>query len=132
MGRTCTRTTLANTSSGSRPGKRTDGPSASRPSASSCAGGVVAPGTPLRADAYHNVAPQGVVASNKDDAWCAAHMTRPMTFIEAHSAPLDLVVFEGPDGALPARWKGGAFISTHGSWDRMPSTGSKVVWLAAR
>jgi glucose/arabinose dehydrogenase len=93
------------------------------------AGGVVAPGTPLRADAYHNIPPQGIVPSNKDDAWCAAHMTRPMGFIEAHSAPLDLVVFDGPDGALPARWKGGAFISTHGSWDRVPSTGYKVVWM---
>jgi glucose/arabinose dehydrogenase len=93
------------------------------------AGEVVAPGTPLRADAYHNIPPQGVVASNKDEAWCAAHMTRPMSFIEAHSAPLDLVVFDGPDGALPARWKGGAFISSHGSWDRAPSTGYKVVWM---
>ncbi len=93
------------------------------------AGAVVAAGTPLHADAYHNIPPQGLVASNKDDAWCAAHMTRPMSFIEAHSAPLDIVVFDGPDGALPARWKGGAFVSTHGSWDRVPSTGYKVVWI---
>ena len=56
-------------------------------------------------------------------------MTAPMSFVEAHSAPLDVVVFDGPDGALPARWKGGAFISMHGSWDRVPSTGHKVVWL---
>lgn len=28
-----------------------------------------------------------------------------------------------------ASWRGGAFISLHGSWDRKPSTGFKVVWL---
>ena len=65
-------------------------------------GAVVPPGTPLQADAYRNVPLQGIVSSNKDDAWCAAHMTRPMSFIEAHSAPLDIVIFDGPDGALPA------------------------------
>src|SRR5262249_38613920 len=69
------------------------------------------------------------VPSNKDDAWCAAHMTRPMTFVAAHAAPLDLAFDDGPDGALPGRWKGGMFISMHGSWDRVPSTGHKVVWL---
>src|SRR5262249_37895701 len=26
-----------------------------------------------------------------DDTWCAAHSTRPSTFVQAHSAPLDIV-----------------------------------------
>jgi glucose/arabinose dehydrogenase len=90
---------------------------------------MVPAGTPLHADAYFDFFPQHLVASNKDDGWCEAHMTKPMSFIEAHSAPLDVTIFEGPDGALPARWKGGAFVSMHGSWDRLPSTGSKVVWF---
>jgi glucose/arabinose dehydrogenase len=92
-------------------------------------GGLVPPGTPLHAEAYKDLPFNRLVESAKDDAWCQAHMTRPMSFIEAHSAPLDIVVDEGPDGALPARWRGGAFISTHGSWDRNPSTGYKVVWM---
>jgi glucose/arabinose dehydrogenase len=92
-------------------------------------GDVVPAGAPLHADAFYDYFPQHLVSSNKDDAWCAAHMTRPMSFVEAHSAPLDVVIFEGPDGALPARWKGGAFVSSHGSWDRSPSTGSKIVWF---
>ncbi len=92
-------------------------------------GEVTPAGSRLHADAYRNMPLQGIVDSTKNDAWCAAHMTWPMSLIEAHSAPLDLVVFEGPDGALPSRWKGGAFISTHGSWDRVPSTGHKVIWL---
>jgi glucose/arabinose dehydrogenase len=92
-------------------------------------GGVVPAGTLLHADAMYDYLPQHLVSSNKDDAWCAAHMTRPMSFVEAHSAPLDVAIFDGPDGALPARWKGGAFVSSHGSWDRLPSTGAKVVWF---
>jgi glucose/arabinose dehydrogenase len=92
-------------------------------------GAVVPAGTPLHADAFYDFFPQRLVPSNKDDAWCAAHMTKPMSFVEAHSAPLDVAVVEGPDGALPARWKGGAFVSSHGSWDRSPSTGYKVVWF---
>ncbi len=93
------------------------------------AGKVIAPGTQLRAVAMHNFFPQFLVESNKEDAWCEAHATRPMSFLQAHTAPLDVVVFDGPDGALPARWKGGAFIAMHGSWDRVPSTGYKVVWM---
>ncbi len=92
-------------------------------------GAVIPAGMPLHAEEYYDHFPQHLVTSNKDDAWCSAHMTKPMSFVEAHSAPLDVVIFEGPDGALPARWKGGAFVSTHGSWDRTPSTGYKVVWF---
>lgn len=92
-------------------------------------GRMVPAGTPLHADAFFNFFPQHLVRSNKDDAWCQAHMTQPMTFLEAHSAPLDVTIFEGPAGALPARWRGGAFVSLHGSWDRLPSTGAKVVWV---
>jgi glucose/arabinose dehydrogenase len=94
-------------------------------------GAVVALGTQLKADAMNNTFPQVLVEGNKDDAWCAAHATRPMSLLEAHSAPLDVVVYEGGPGSrgLPDRWRGGAFISLHGSWDRKPSTGFKVVWL---
>jgi glucose/arabinose dehydrogenase len=92
-------------------------------------GAVVPAGTPLHADAYYDFFPQHLVKSNKQDTWCSAYMAKPMSFVEAHSAPLDIAIFEGPDGALPARWKGGAFVSCHGSWDRTPSTGYKVVWF---
>jgi glucose/arabinose dehydrogenase len=92
-------------------------------------GAVVPVGTQLKTDAMNNVFPQLLVESSKDDAWCAAHATRPMSLVEAHSAPLDVVIDEGPPGGLPERWRGGAFISLHGSWDRHPSTGYKVVWL---
>ena len=32
--------------------------------------------------------------SGLDDAWCAQHSTPPATFIQAHSAPLDIVFFD--------------------------------------
>jgi glucose/arabinose dehydrogenase len=92
-------------------------------------GELVPPGTMLKTVAMNNVFPQVLVESNKDDAWCAAHATRPMSLIEAHSAPLDVVIHDGSGGGLPDRWKGGAFVSLHGSWDRKPSTGFKVVWF---
>lgn len=84
------------------------------------AAGLVPPGTQL----YNN--DFGV----HDDAWCAANSSKPATFIQAHSAPLDITFFDmQPKGALPERWRGGAFVSLHGSWDRAPATGYKVVWI---
>ena len=80
---------------------------------------VVAPGTQLQ--------PTGGV---HDDAWCLANSSPPTTFIQAHSAPLDLVFFDRqPKGGMPDRYRGGAFVALHGSWDRSPNTGYKVIWI---
>lgn len=82
---------------------------------------VVPPGTQLI-----NVSYPG---NPHDDAWCAAQSSPPTTFVQAHSAPLDLTFFDNqPKGALPEKWRGGAFIALHGSWNRSPATGYKVVW----
>lgn len=82
------------------------------------AGQVVPPGTQL---------PYGTV---HDEAWCAANSSPPSTFVQAHSAPLDIVFFDDqPRGGLPDRFRGGAFVALHGSWDRSPATGYKVVWI---
>lgn len=65
-----------------------------------------------------------------DDAWCATNSTRPATFTQAHSAPLDITFFDDhPRGALPERYRGGAFVALHGSHNRSPATGYKVVWI---
>jgi glucose/arabinose dehydrogenase len=86
-------------------------------------GPLLAPGTQIRDEAWAT----GVI----DDAWCAANSLPPTTFIQAHSAPLDLLFFDRqPTGALPERWRGGAFIALHGSWNREGQpTGYKVVWM---
>lgn len=65
-----------------------------------------------------------------DDAWCEANSERPAAFVQAHSAPLDIVFFDNqPRGALPDSYRGGAFVALHGSWNRGPATGYKVVWV---
>ena len=58
----------------------------------------------------------------------------------AHSAPLDIKFFYPPSanscitsnepnewGSFPCSWNGTALVSFHGSWDRTPPTGYKVV-----
>ncbi len=92
-------------------------------------GRVIPPGTRLRADAASQNPLAATARSNKDDAWCRDHTTPPLTFLQAHSSPLGITFLDRSDGVLPARWRGGAFIALHGSWDRSPSTGHKVIWL---
>jgi glucose/arabinose dehydrogenase len=62
-----------------------------------------------------------------DDAWCEENADAPLTFLTAHSAPLDLTFHESTLGALPDAWQGGAFVTQHGSWNTMPSVGHRVV-----
>jgi glucose/arabinose dehydrogenase len=82
---------------------------------------VIAPGTQLA-----NVGSP----SPKDDNWCATNSSQPATFIQAHSAPLDITFFDvQPTGSLPEKYRGGAFVALHGSWNRSPATGYKVIWI---
>ncbi len=45
-----------------------------------------------------------------------------------HVAPLGLVFYRG--SLLPPRYAGGAFIGQHGSWNRKPRSGYKVIFVA--
>jgi glucose/arabinose dehydrogenase len=54
-------------------------------------------------------------------------VTVPDVLIQAHSAPLQIAFYEGAD--FPAEYKGSAFVTFHGSWNRAQSTGYKVVRL---
>jgi glucose/arabinose dehydrogenase len=45
-----------------------------------------------------------------------------------HVAPLGLAFYEGK--LLPSRYANGAFIGEHGSWNRRPRSGYKVVFVA--
>ncbi len=47
--------------------------------------------------------------------------------LSSHVAPLGLVF--GTSTSLPAAYQGGAFVSEHGSWDRSPLNGYKVVYV---
>lgn len=90
---------------------------------------LILPGTKLHA-AWSSQNPlANTTESSHDDAWCGLHADAPLTFMQAHSSPLGITFFDGPDGVLPARFRGGAFVALHGSWDRTPSTGYKVIWV---
>jgi len=45
----------------------------------------------------------------------------------SHVAPLGLAFYTG--SALPPRFQGGAFVGLHGSWNRKPLSGYKVVYV---
>jgi glucose/arabinose dehydrogenase len=45
----------------------------------------------------------------------------------AHTACLGLVFYEG--NLLPKRFTGGAFVGEHGSWNRQPRSGYKVIFV---
>ncbi len=54
----------------------------------------------------------------------------PDTLIQAHSAPLGMVVYQAPAGArhaFPKEYEGDVFLALHGSWNRGIRTGYKVV-----
>jgi glucose/arabinose dehydrogenase len=53
--------------------------------------------------------------------------TLPDVLMQAHSAPLQIVFYEGDD--FPVAYKGSAFVTLHGSWNRAQRTGYKVVRL---
>jgi glucose/arabinose dehydrogenase len=47
--------------------------------------------------------------------------------LSSHVAPLGLAMYSGSE--LPESYRGGAFVGEHGSWDRTPLNGYKVVFV---
>ncbi|MFL5099448.1 MAG: PQQ-dependent sugar dehydrogenase, partial [Xanthobacteraceae bacterium] len=56
-----------------------------------------------------------------------AKAIKPDYALGSHVAPLGLVFAEGD--AVPQSWRGGAFIGQHGSWNRKPLSGYKVIFV---
>ena len=56
-----------------------------------------------------------------------ARATRPDYALGAHTASLGLTFGEGD--LFPARYRGGAFIGQHGSWNRTPRNGYEVIFV---
>lgn len=54
----------------------------------------------------------------------------PSVLIQAHSAPLGIVFYEG--AMFPKAYRGNAFVALHGSWNRSRRTGYKVVSIPFR
>jgi glucose/arabinose dehydrogenase len=61
------------------------------------------------------------------DAWCrdTTRVVPPVALLPAHTAPLDMVFYTGR--SFPAEIVGDAVVSLHGSWNRQPPIGYKVV-----
>jgi glucose/arabinose dehydrogenase len=57
----------------------------------------------------------------------ASRVTVPDVLIQPHSAPLQIAFYDGAQ--FPPAWRGSAFVSLHGSWNRGKRTGYKVVRL---
>jgi glucose/arabinose dehydrogenase len=49
----------------------------------------------------------------------------PDTLLQSHTAPLCITFYEGKQ--FPAEYRGDAFVTSHGSWNRSHRTGYKVV-----
>jgi glucose/arabinose dehydrogenase len=47
--------------------------------------------------------------------------------LSSHVAPLGMTFYTGTN--LPPNYRGGAFVGEHGSWDRSPLNGYKVVFV---
>lgn len=56
-----------------------------------------------------------------------ARAVTPDYALGAHTAPLGLMFYTGQ--AFPAAWRGGAFVAQHGSWNRTPRAGYKVIYV---
>ena len=70
---------------------------------------------------YENRVPNPEYA---DPARCV-NTVRPALEMQAHSAPLGMVFYDGDQ--FPAEYRGDLFLAFHGSWNRSEPTGYKVV-----
>ncbi|HEV2676556.1 MAG TPA: PQQ-dependent sugar dehydrogenase [Aliidongia sp.] len=62
----------------------------------------------------------------------AGHLTVPDVLLQPHSAPLGIAFYDPPAGAeaaFPEEYRGSAFVTLHGSWNRLRRTGYKLVRL---
>jgi glucose/arabinose dehydrogenase len=57
-----------------------------------------------------------------------ARAVAPDYALGAHTASLGLAFYRGT--LLPEHYSGGAFIGQHGSWNRQPRSGYKVIFVA--
>lgn len=77
------------------------------------------------------------MAAGYTDEWCRANTNPSEMSMPAHSAPLGITFYnykdlsqdEGCEGGFPKSMDKWAFVAFHGSWNRSPPTGYKVVFV---
>jgi len=62
-----------------------------------------------------------------NDSALVAGTQPPAALVTAHSAPMAI---QFSHSGMPAEFRNGAFVVLRGSWNRVPATGSKLVYLA--
>ena len=64
-----------------------------------------------------------------DSRWPDSHPVArtPDYALGAHTASLDIEF--SYDSALPEKWRSGMFVSQHGSWNRQPVSGYRVIYI---
>jgi len=64
---------------------------------------------------------------NITDAWCNNdnNVVKPALNMQAHFAPLDINFYYGTQ--WPAAFQNSAFVASHGSWNRQPAVGYRVL-----
>ena len=67
-----------------------------------------------------------------DSRWPVSHPAArtPDYALGAHTASLDIEFSYG--SALPEKWRRGMFVSQHGSWNRQPVSGYRVIYVPFR
>ncbi len=74
---------------------------------------------------YYGERPQPKLDSRWGDEHPAARS--PDYAVGAHTASLDIEF--SYDSALPDKWRNGMFVSQHGSWNRQPRAGYRVIYI---
>lgn len=72
------------------------------------------------ADQYTSKDPEGMT----HEQYCAKTEPSVLTY-QAHSAPIGMLFYRGEQ--FPAEYRGDAFVAMHGSWNRKPPSGYKLV-----
>jgi glucose/arabinose dehydrogenase len=73
---------------------------------------------------YGQIVDERVEPPNPD---MVARALKPDYALGSHTASLGLTFGEG--GLFPARYRGGAFVGQHGSWNRTPRNGYRVIFV---
>lgn len=63
-----------------------------------------------------------------DRAAALKRSTPPVLTLKAHSAPIQMVFYDG--SKFPVEYRGDAFVAAHGSWNRKPPGGYEVVRIS--
>jgi glucose/arabinose dehydrogenase len=80
--------------------------------------------------AHHKQNPQDEPPGGITMAQWDRMSTAPLLLHTAHSAPMQMVFYQGTQ--FPEEYRGDAFVALHGSWNRMPPSGYEVARVRFR